>query len=172
MAWKKLSSKKILDHPRMKVHEDLVELPSGHRTDYVHFGEALDAAIIIVRNDRGQILLQREYSYPPDSDLFQFPGGGLKKDEPPIKGAERELAEETQLGGKLRQIGWFYFDSRRSKSKMYVFVATDLHTSTGQRDFEEEFETFWFAPNKINQLIRSNEICSAPTLAAWAFFRQ
>jgi ADP-ribose pyrophosphatase len=169
MSWKKLSTKKLLDHPRIKVFEDIVELPNGHRTDYVHV-KGPDAAVIIAVNDQGKILVQKEYSYPMDEYLLQFPGGAIEKDETPLECATRELAEEGQLKGNLKQIGWFYPDNRRTDRKMYIFVAKDLGEVTAKNDLEEEFEDFWFTPEEISMLIRKGEITNYSALAAWAFF--
>jgi 8-oxo-dGTP pyrophosphatase MutT (NUDIX family) len=169
MAWKKLSTKKIFDHSRLQIYEDMVELPGGHQTDYVYFKNK-DAAIIIAVNEQGKVLLQKEYSYPMNEWLFQFPGGALEKDETPLDGAARELAEEGQLKGVLKEIGWFYPDNRRSKSKMHVFVATNLRPAPTENDVEEEFEDYWFTPHEINELTRKNEIRNYSALAAWAFF--
>jgi ADP-ribose pyrophosphatase len=169
MAWKKISTKKILDHPRLVVYEDQVELPSGEQTDYLYFGRG-DASMIIAVNQQGNVLLQKECSYPQRTKLFQFPGGGIEKGEDPLQAAQRELAEEAQLKGTLQQLGWFYINNRRGTHKMFVFVATDLQGTVATPDLEESFEDFWFSPTEIGALIRSNKICNFSTLAAWAMY--
>lgn len=170
MSWKKISSTKLFEHPRHSVYEDLVELPNGKQTTYLHFGDASDSATIIAIRHDGHILIQKEYSYPPDEWLFQFPGGAVDGDETPQKGALRELAEEASLGGALKQIGWFYTDNRRKSARMYVFVATDLVAATGIKDPEEVFEDYWFTKEQIGQMISKNDINNYATLAAWALF--
>jgi ADP-ribose pyrophosphatase len=123
MGWKKLKTTKLFSHPRLEVFEDEVELPNGHKTKYLYFGDKFDAATVIAVNKTGQVLLQKEYSYPQNKKLFQFPGGGLEAGETPAQGAARELAEEAGLQGTLTEIGWFYPNNRRGKNKMYVFMA-------------------------------------------------
>jgi len=105
--WKTLDTKQLLKHPRITIHEDDVELPNGNKTTYVHFGEAHDAAMVIAIDSDGKILLEKEYSYPPDEILLQLPGGGIHKNETPAQAAGRELAEEANLGGNLKYEGWF-----------------------------------------------------------------
>ncbi|MGH7196908.1 MAG: NUDIX hydrolase [Candidatus Saccharimonadales bacterium] len=170
MSWKKLSTRKVFEHARIEIYEDIVELPSGHQTDYIHFGSEKDVATIIAVNEMDKILLQREYSYPQREKLFQFPGGAIEDGETSLEGAARELAEEGQLKGELKQIGWFFINNRRSTSKMYVFVATNLQPTEAEKDIEEEFEDFWLTPDEINELIRKNKICNYSTLSAWTFF--
>lgn len=170
MAWKKLSTKKILDHPRIKVYEDTVALPNGHLTDYVYW-RGNDAATVIAINSEGKILLQKEYSYPMNERLFQFPGGAIENGETPMEGAVRELAEEAQLAGSLSPIGWLYINNRRSAQKLHVFTATNLRTVASEKDPEEEFEDFWFTSEEIANLIGKNEIHNYSALSAWALFQ-
>lgn len=171
MSWKKHGSKLILNHPRLKVYEDIVELPGGHKTDYIHFGKGSGAVSILAKNTDGKLLIQKEYSYPIDKVLYQLPGGGINKGETPLSAAVRELSEEANLTGNLEQIGWFYADNRRKSDKMYVYLATDLRELTGEKDIEEEFENFWLTEQEINDLIRNDEFNTYSGLASWALYK-
>ncbi len=171
MKWKKLSTKKLFEHPRLSVYEDEVELPNGQKTQYLHFGAAADAAMSIAINKEGKVLIQKEYSYPPDEVLFQLPGGLMNKDESPIDGARRELAEETGLNGDLESLGWFYLHNRRTSQKMHVFVVTNLQEAIADKDPEELFEDYWFTPEEVDHLISTNEIRNYTLLAGWAMYK-
>lgn len=169
--WKKMNSKKIFGHPRLSVYEDTIKLPNGTTTTYIHFGEVPDSvAVIAIRHD-GKILLQQEYSYPPNEWLYQFPGGSVEPGESPLASAQRELAEEAGLSGSLTGIGWFYQDNRRKKARQHVFVAKDLKINKGIKDVEEAFKDLWVSLEKINELIRSGKIVNYSLLAAWSIFR-
>lgn len=171
-SWKKISEKLLLKHPRISIYEDEVELPNGNRTNYLRFTNRGDAAQVIVIDDSGKILVQKEYSYPPNEWLYQFPGGKIDDGETPLDGAKRELAEESQYSADLTEIGWFYADNRRTDSKFHVFVAKNIKAiSTHSPDDEEEFEHFWFSEEKIDQLIKDGNIKNYSFLAAWAFFK-
>lgn len=169
--WKTIESKLVFSHPRHKVFIDKVKLPSGDSTDYLHFGSIGDSAMIIAVNDQGKILLQKEYSYPPDDFLYQFPGGLIEKNENPKEGAKRELAEEAKITGKLKQIGWMYLQNRRTNSKMYFFIATELRKLDLDSDLEESFEDFWLSENEITKMIKTNDICNYTALAGWSFYK-
>lgn len=168
--WKKLSSKKIFSHPRLELWEDEVELPTGHKTKYLHYGASHHSAMVIAINNEGKFLVQKEYSYPTDEWLYQFPGGGVNKGEDPKAGAARELAEEAKLSGDLELIGWFYRESRRAGSKMYVYKATNLVEAAAVKDLEESFITFWLSREEVEQLIIDNEFVNYSGLAGWSLY--
>lgn len=170
--WKKVDSKLLLNHSRLSVYEDRVILSSGNETNYLHFGKAKNGAMIIAVNAEGKILVQKEYSYPPNDWLYQFPGGALEPGETPTQAARRELAEEASLAGTLEQIGWFYTDNRRQKNKQYVFAAKNLKKSVGKKDKEEEFIEYWLSVNEIKALIRNGEIVNSTALAGWTIFAE
>ena len=169
--WKKLARKKLLEHPRLSVYEDHVELPSGHQTTYVHFGKSHDAATVIAIDDKDRFLVQKEYSYPTDTWLYQFPGGMIEPGETPEQGAIRELAEEAQVTGDLRPLGWYFIEHRRRPSRFYIFEAQNLSETVSESDIEEEFETYWLTANEIESMIRNGEIVNAAFLSAWAIYK-
>jgi len=155
----------------MAVYEDEVELPSGIKTSYIRIDKIKDVAMIIPVNTEGKIFVQKEYSYPPDEWLYQFPGGGLEPSESPKDGAIRELSEEANLTGNLHELGWFYVDNRRKSSKFYVYVATNLTEMIGEKDDEEEFINFWFSEAEIEKLIQTGEMKNYSFLAGWALYK-
>ena len=169
---KRISSKEILNHPRIKVFEDTVQLPGGKETDYIRFeSKGMAVGVIAVNND-GLILMQREYSYVPDEILFQFPGGMVNEGENVEDGANRELTEEAKLrANKLIMLGNIYLNHRRSETMAYVFLATDLVTTEGVSDDEEVIESVWLRENEIEGKIRAGEITEASTLASWAIYK-
>jgi len=173
MTWKKLSTKKLLDHPRMQVYEDDIELPSGKKTKYIYVKGHPDAAMVIPIDADGKILVQKEFSYPPNEWLFQFPGGAQDNGESLKETAIRELAEEAGVEGTLHQLGWMYTDNRRKNAKFYVFVATNtvaIKNLVARKDDEEVFEDYWFTPGEIDDLIKKGDINNYSMLAGWAFF--
>lgn len=170
--WKKLSSQTLLDHPRLKVIEDEVELPNGHKTQYLRFDSSGNAATIIAINDENKFLLQKEYSYPPNEDLYQFPGGFVPNGENIEIGANRELMEEADLKANiLIELGSYYTNNRRSSGKMYVYLAKDLQEESLPGDLEENIESYWLSETEIDELIKNGEIKNYSVLAAWTLYK-
>ena len=144
--WKTVSSKEVFNHPRLILVEDEVILPNGVKTTYLKYKDDGRCAVTVVaKRDDGKILLQTEYSYPPNQKLFQFPGGHVPHGEKPEVGANRELMEEADLmANKLELLGSYLTNNRRSAKKMLVYLATDLQEKSLDGDPEEDIESFCF----------------------------
>ncbi len=95
--WKKIKSKTILKHPRIKIIEDTVLLPNKIKTNYLRIVEKSKNGVTILCLKDNKILIQKEYSYPVNRILYQFPGGKVKKKEQIIQAAKRELFEESGI---------------------------------------------------------------------------
>jgi ADP-ribose pyrophosphatase len=157
--WKKLSRTEILKHPRMHLVEDEVELPDGKTAKYLLHGPAmLDSVIVIAINEAGEMLLQREYNYPPNEILWQLPGGAIEKDEDILAAAKRELSEESGVtANDCKIVGYYYMDNRRSDRKQYVVVGRDLEKRDAQGDAEEFIESYWLPIGEVKRKIRDGE---------------
>ncbi|MFA4954942.1 MAG: NUDIX hydrolase [Patescibacteria group bacterium] len=170
--WQTISSKEVFSHPRLTLIEDEVVLPNGVKTSYLKFRELGNAVTVICRNEKNQILLQREYSYPPNRDLYQFLGGFVPSDENISAGANRELMEEAKLfSNTLVSLGEYLVNNRRSNAKMFVFLATDLEERALPGDPEEVIESFWFEESEIDQMIVCGEIVNPHVLASWTLYK-
>lgn len=170
--WKTISSKEIFSHPRLTLIEDEIILPNGVIIDYLRYKDDGSCAVtIIAKRKDGKILLQKEYSYPPNQKLFQFPGGAVPAGEEPEVGANRELMEEMGFrANKLELLGSYLMNNRRSSMKMYLYVATDLVEESLDADPEEDIESFWFLENEISEMIKNGDIINCHALAAWCLY--
>lgn len=172
--WKKIKSDTIFKHSRLTLTEDVVLLPTHKKIKYLRILETVKASVTILCIKDNCILLQREYSYPCDKILYQFPGGAVEDSESPIEAARREALEESGLlVKKLQDIGWYYTNNRRSDHKMYVYVAyeTILAPKNSTGDDEEKITSQWVPIEKIPDMIKNDEIVNYSILAAWSLFK-
>lgn len=171
--WKTLSSKEIFNHPRVTLVEDEILLPDGNKINYLMFKTTGGGAVtIIAKRDDGKILIQKEYSYPVDKKIFQFPGGGIALNEEPAIGANRELMEEMGYrANELKFLGEYLMNNRRSTEKMFVFLASDLVEESLEKDLEEDIESFWFDENEIDAKVKNGEIINVHSLASWSLYK-
>jgi 8-oxo-dGTP pyrophosphatase MutT (NUDIX family) len=173
MRWKRINSKKVFEHPRLTVLEDEVELPNGRKVPYLRFSSGgKGVTVICIRDD--SILLQREYSYPPDEVLYQFPGGKIEFNETVVEAAKRELTEESNLDvTDVKELGWYYTNNRRSDAKMHVVVARGITDSIALRegDAEEKIISEWIPIAQFESMIRSCRIVNFSVLSAWGLLK-
>jgi ADP-ribose pyrophosphatase len=171
--WKTISSKEIFSHPRLSLVEDEIILPSGVQTTYLKYKDDGSSAVtVIAKNNEGKILLQTEYSYPPNKKLFQFPGGHVPAGEKNEIGANRELMEEANFkANKLEPLGSYLRDNRRSNSRMYVYLATELEVKSLEGDLEEDIESFWLSEDEITMMIKKGEIENCNMMASWSLYK-
>lgn len=172
MSWKKISSKIILNNPRLKVIEDIVVLPSGKKIDYLKFENVGSVATLICKNSEGKILIQKEYSYPPNEVLYQLPGGFIPTNEDVAIGANRELMEEVGLfSNKMTLLGSFFPNNRRSDAKNYVYLCEELEEKRLVADDEEDIKSYWLTEDEIDQLILNDELKNNGALASLLLYK-
>lgn len=171
--WRKISSRHILDHPRMQLVEDEVELPSGKKIQYLRQEYSGRGGVIVICRKGDKILVQREYSYPVDEILWQFPGGKIEADETPEQTATRELAEESGIKAEnAKCIGWFYPDNRRTNARLFVVECDYVTDDEKARPDDTEFiESEWIENGQISQMIRRGEVRNYAMLAAWGMLQ-
>lgn len=171
--WRKISSRHILDHPRMQLVEDEVELPSGKKIQYLRQEYSGRGGVIVICRKGDKILVQREYSYPVDEILWQFPGGKIEVDETPEQAATRELAEESGIKAEnAKCIGWFYPDNRRTNARLFVVECDYVTDDEKARPDDTEFiESEWIENGQISQMIRRGEVRNYAMLAAWGMLQ-
>ena len=90
----RIDSQELFKGHFLHAFRDTVRLPSGLTAtrEYVtHPG----AVMIIPLLDDGRLLMERQYRYPMQQVMLEFPAGKLDAGEKPLHCAQRELREET-----------------------------------------------------------------------------
>ena len=170
--WKTISSKELFNHPRLTLIEDEIILPNGNKANYLRYKDDGSCAVTIIAKKDRKILFQREYSYPSNQKLFQFPGGVVPVNEEPETGANRELMEEMGFkANQLKLLGSYLMDNIRLTQQMHVFLASDLIKQALEKDIEEEIESYWFSEDKIARMIKNGEIINVHSLASWCLYK-
>jgi ADP-ribose pyrophosphatase len=76
------------------LRKDLLQNSSG-KTHTYSFLQLPDAVSVLAHTPEGLWILNQEYRHPTGKTLLGPPGGRLDSGEDPLKGAQRELFEET-----------------------------------------------------------------------------
>ena len=129
---------------------------------------ASDAVGIVAMDDKGRILLIRQYRHPMGRPVWEIPAGRMDVDgEKPEETALRELREETDttaesvelLTPSLNSAGW-------TTERTYVYLAKGLtNVPEFERENEEaDIEKKWIPLEEAAGLVKSGEIDDAKTV--------
>lgn len=128
--------------------------------------------VIIPRTDAGKYILVKQYRFPLEKHLWEFPAGGKEPGETLPHAARRELMEEIGMKpGKLRKLLAFYPTPGVSGEKMHVFLASDLQPAIAQKDEDEDFELGTFSLSEIGRMIRRGTIVDGKTLIGFFYLK-
>ncbi len=124
------------------------------------------AVIILPVLKDGRIVMIRNLRHTVGQWLWELPAGTLEPPEPPELCAGRELIEETGYqAGDIQPFGWFYTSPGILTEKMYAFIAAGLTPGPQALEENETITVEPIAPDKILQMIASNEIVDGKTIA-------
>jgi ADP-ribose pyrophosphatase len=142
-------------------------------------GEPLEAEVIrhpgsvvlIPINDRGEIVLVRQYRHAIGRWAWELPAGSLQDGEDPRAAAIRECHEEIGLiPDSLEPLGAFFPTPGYCDEEMNFYRATGLRAPAAddpavQPDEDEDIEATPFSVDAIRDMIASGEIIDLKTVA-------
>lgn len=163
---KLISSREVYANKIFRVTEDHAVGPDGfeiRRGTVQHNGSAVMMAV----DERGRILLVRQYRLPVRDYLWELPAGRLDPGETPLDAARRELKEETGYeAAEWRELISFYPSPGFVAERMTVFVAQRLTEGKPDPMDDERIECRWFEPDELREWIAAGRIADAKTLVA------
>lgn len=160
----KVGSEEILKGSFLNVRRDTVRLPDGTQTtrEYViHPG----AVMIVAQLDDGQLVLERQYRYPVQAVMLEFPAGKLDPGEASLACAQRELREET--GYTARQwarAGVLHPVISYSTEFIDVWFARGLTLGERKLDVGEFLDVFTATPTELLGWCGNGRLTDAKTL--------
>ena len=167
---KKLASQQIYLGRGVNLRVDTVEKPSAVKTTR-EVVEHDDCIVVVVIDDKDNVLLVRQFRYPVDKFLLEVPAGGIEDGEQPSDAVRRELQEEIgYLPRKIDKMGGFYAIPGYGTEYLYCYLATDLVPSRLIAEDTEGIEVVRVSQDQIPELISSGEICDAKSIAALLAF--
>jgi ADP-ribose pyrophosphatase len=146
------------------VLKDNVQLPDGStsfREHIVHPGAVAVLAIL----DNGNLLMERQYRYPPQREFIELPAGKIDHGEDILLTAQRELLEETgYVASQWTHLSTVWPCIGYANERMEYFIARGL-THQGRNLDEGEFlEVFELSLADALEGIRQGKINDSKTI--------
>ncbi len=160
-----LDSRELLRGNFLHAFRDTVRLPDGREAtrEYVrHPG----AVMIIAQLDDGQLVLERQYRYPVQSVMLEFPAGKLDAGETSLACAQRELLEETgYTARRWAKAGVLHPVISYSTEFIDIWFAKNLTAGQRQLDAGEFLDVFTATPEQLLQWCQDGSVTDGKTLA-------
>jgi len=162
---KVLSSKRVYEGRIINLRVDTVAFPDG-RTGTREVVEYAGAVAVVPVNERGELLLVRQYRHAVGKNLLEIPAGKLEPGEDPATCAERELLEETGYEAEqITRLISFYSTPGFTTEELHLFLATGLKLKEQDLDEDEFIDVVPVPFARALEMIWSDEICDAKSVA-------
>jgi ADP-ribose pyrophosphatase len=160
----KLRSEQVLKGDFLDVRRDTVRLPDGSeasREYVIHPG----AVMIVAQLDDGQLVLERQFRYPVQSVMIEFPAGKLDAGESSLACARRELLEETGYTAReWAKAGVLHPVISYSTEFIDIWFARGLTLNQRKLDDGEFLDVFTASPAALLEMSRTGQLTDAKTL--------
>ena len=158
--WKVLSRKTVYDgSPYLKISIDTIELPNGKIINDYHRIDIEDAVMLIVENDKKELLVYKEYRHGIGDISLTFPAGGIENEEDLFDAAKRELLEETgYLANTYKLISNYKVSGSYMFSNLSFIKVSDILKSVEpiEKDMENP-DILWLSKQDVKLAIKNNE---------------
>ncbi len=148
----------------LEVRCDRIRLPDGReatREFIVHPG----AVVIVPILDDGRLVMERQWRYPLERVMLEFPAGKLEPGEPTLECARRELLEET--GYRAREwakAGVLHNAIAYSNEHIEIWFARGLQDGERRLDEGEFLDIALIDADELDRLCAQGSVTDAKTL--------
>jgi ADP-ribose pyrophosphatase len=164
----KLKSQALFSGHFLHAFRDTVALPDGSQATREYVTHPGAVMIIPMLEEPGQplrLVMERQYRYPVQQVMIEFPAGKLDPHESTLQCAQRELFEET--GYRAQQwarVGVLHPVISYSTEFIEVWFAKDLTLGERSLDDGEFLEVFLQTPESLQQDCLNGKVTDAKTL--------
>ena len=171
MYEKTISSKTVFEGRILSVDVLEVELEDGRRSvrEIVQHGVAV---AIIPRLPDGRFVFIRQFRKAMERVCFEVVAGNCDPGEPEAVSAVRELREETgYISQTMELLGPIFPSVGYCTERIDLFFAEVSEQGATAFDEDENIETVILTEAEMDEMIRTNQIADAKTLAAWMLYK-
>lgn len=161
---KQIDSELIYNGGFLEVRKDRVRLPDGSTSSREYLTHP-GAVVMLALLDNGNLVMERQYRYPPRQEFIELPAGKIDKGEDILVTAQRELLEET--GYVARE--WLHLTTAfpcigYSDERLEYFIARGLTYRGSKLDEGEFLEVFELSLRDAIEWIRAGKISDGKTI--------
>ncbi|OOG56019.1 NUDIX hydrolase [Polaromonas sp. C04] len=169
----KMASMELFKGRFLHAFRDTVHLPDGSTTSreyVVHPGAVMIIPLLEDETGSLRVVLERQYRYPVQRVMIEFPAGKLDPGEDVLACAKRELLEETGYSARQwARAGVLHPVISYSTEFIDIWFARDLSLGQRRLDAGEFLDVFTATPAELLQWCRDGSVTDAKTLtgALW-----
>lgn len=145
----------------MDYNYDKVLLPDGKTIDYEAINYHHAGVGAVAENDKGEIILVKNYRYISDFTGWEVPAGTIPENQHPSDCIIQELKEEAGCEVSLESLyylGNFYPSIGSSNQFFHGYHVKNVKQDFSHTDTNEIIETKWFTKEEIKKMIKTGEI--------------
>jgi len=162
----RIESERVFDGKLLQVRRDRVRLPDGGsatREYIVHPG----AVLIVPVQDDGRLVVERQFRYPLNRVMLEFPAGKLDAGESALETAKRELIEEAGFTARTwTPLGTVHTVVSYSTEAIEFFVAEGLAHVGAKLDHGEFLEVIDMSVDEMLAALDAGDITDVKPVAA------
>lgn len=161
--WKTLNSRYVLNDEWISVRADTCEMPDGTQVHPYYVIEFPHWANVVALTPAREIVLIRQYRHAYGKVILELPGGTLDEGEPPAKGVQRELLEETGFtASEFIETARVSANPTNHSNLSVSFLALNARkVSEQQLDASEDIEVVVTPLEEVKQLMKRNQLPQA-----------
>ncbi|TCK19177.1 ADP-ribose pyrophosphatase [Thiogranum longum] len=147
---------------------ETVTLPTGDSMELEVVRHPGGAAIVAIDGQQ-RVCMLRQFRHAAGGWLWELPAGKIDAPESPDNTAKRELREEAGLTAEHWQsLGSFLSTPGFCDERIYLYLATTLHTTDSEPHPHEVIEVHWMPFSEALDMCDRNEIEDGKTLLGLA----